>query len=352
MRRIRRSARLTSVSSLRSRPCINRCYVSRGSCLGSPGSPRVWLDATATLRERDAGERGQPVHQLVLESRVTGLCCGRLSLPVVPVAAAHGCGGVTADGEPCLGEIAHLQIAGCRGADAREGERERGYVQLALGVRLGGVPGPAGPVDIPEGPRSCVMQSAAEVDEPIRAADQRSEHVGREGVHRESLRVTVGGCGAGRLEEDAGIADNSVHPADLVHLTGEVPGLGCAAEVADDDSRGVRGEVAEHRRPIASAGVEDNVMAFTGEGTGGGAAESVGGAGDEDTGHGIILPPVVCWHRSAARGTWHPDPDYRSRAGEIDCAEPAWIQTQAWTCEPTPRSRRTDSRMTNVVLAV
>jgi hypothetical protein len=43
----------------------------------------------------------------------------------------------------------------------------------------------------------------------------------------------------------------------------------------------------------------------------------------------MILPPVVCWHRSAARGTWHPDPDYRSRAGEIDCAEPAWIQTPA-----------------------
>ena len=44
--------------------------------------------------------------------------------------------------------------------------------------------------------------------------------------------MTFGGCGAGRLEEDAGIVDNSVHPADLVHLTGEVPGLGCAAEGA------------------------------------------------------------------------------------------------------------------------
>src|SRR5258707_7272479 len=80
------------------------------------GSPRIWLDATATLKERDAGERGQPVHQLVLESRVTNSCGGRLSLPVVPVAAAHGCGGVIADGEPCLREIAHLQIAGWRGA--------------------------------------------------------------------------------------------------------------------------------------------------------------------------------------------------------------------------------------------
>jgi hypothetical protein len=32
--------------------------------------------------------------------------------------------------------------------------------------------------------------------------------------------------------------------------------------------------------------VQDNVMAFTHEDTGGGAAESVGGAGDEDAGHG------------------------------------------------------------------
>jgi hypothetical protein len=34
-------------------------------------------------------------------------------------------------------------------------------------------------------------------------------------------------------------------------------------------------------------------MAVTHEGTGGGAAESVGGAGDEDAGHEMILPPVV-----------------------------------------------------------
>jgi hypothetical protein len=42
-------------------------------------------------------------------------------------------------------------------------------------------------------------------------------------------------------------------------------------------------------------------VAVTDEGTGGGAAESVGGAGDEDAGHEMILPPVVvCWHRSSA----------------------------------------------------
>ena len=105
--------------------------------------------------------------------------------------------------------------------------------------------------------------------------------------------MTVGGRGAGRLEVDAGIVDNSVHRADLVHLIGEVPGLGGAAEVAGDDSRGVWGEAAERRRPLAAAGVEDNVMAFTDEDTGGASAESVGGAGDEDTGHGVILPSVA-----------------------------------------------------------
>jgi hypothetical protein len=114
----------------------------------------------------------------------------------------------------------------------------------------------------------------------------------------------------GRLEEDGGIVDNSVHPADLVHLTGEVPGLGGAGQVADDDSRGVRGEVAERRRPLAGAGVQDNVMAFTDEGTGGGAAESVGGAGDEDAGHGDnssvsgVLVPVGGARHMARRGVW------------------------------------------------
>ena len=69
------------------------------------------ISAIWPLEERDAGERGQPVYELVLESRVTGLWCGCLALPVVPVAAAHGCGCVVADGEPCLGEISHPHVA-------------------------------------------------------------------------------------------------------------------------------------------------------------------------------------------------------------------------------------------------
>jgi hypothetical protein len=38
-------------------------------------------------------------------------------------------------------------------------------------------------------------------------------------------------------------------------------------------------------------------MALTYEGTGGGAAESVGGAGDEDTGHGDNSSVGGCWRR-------------------------------------------------------
>jgi hypothetical protein len=43
-------------------------------------------------------------------------------------------------------------------------------------------------------------------------------------------------------------------------------------------------------------------MAFTREDTGGGAAEPVGRAGDDDAGRGMILPPMAGWYRSAALG--------------------------------------------------
>src|SRR4029077_922508 len=141
--------------------------------------PGIWLVVTAGLGERDTGERGQAVHELVLESRITGLWCGLLPLPVVPVAAAHRCRCVVADGQPCLREVSHLQVVGRCGAAhlgrdparidgvaeyvrprACEGERERGDMELALGVRLCSVPRPPRPVDIPERPGTCVMQSA------------------------------------------------------------------------------------------------------------------------------------------------------------------------------------------------
>jgi hypothetical protein len=67
--------------------------------------------------------------------------------------------------------------------------------------------------------------------------------------------------------------DDRVHPADAIRLTGEFPRLRPTAEVAEDDSRGVRGEASQRRRPLANAGVEDNVMALTHVDPGGGAAD-------------------------------------------------------------------------------
>jgi len=70
--------------------------------------------------------------------------------------------------------------------------------------------------------------------------------------------------------------DDSVHPADVVHLVGEQPGFGCAAEVADDDSCGARSKVGDSRCSRSGTGVQDNIMSLIDEDTGGPAAEPVG----------------------------------------------------------------------------
>jgi hypothetical protein len=94
----------------------------------------------------------------------------------------------------------------------------------------------------------------------------------------------------GRHEEDAGIVDHRVHPADVVHLVRNRPGLGRAGEVADDDSRPPAGPVGERRGALPGPGMQDNVMALIHERGRGRAAEPVNGARDEDARHGTILP--------------------------------------------------------------
>src|SRR6266852_4488009 len=179
-----------------------------------------------SLEELDTGEAGQPVRQLVLEGWIAGFWRWRLPLLVVPVTAAHGGGRVVADREPCLRARAHLEVIGCPGTahlgpdqagidgvaensrpGARGSERERDDVELALGVRLRGVPAALGPVDVPKGPGTCLMHPAAEIDEPVWSVDQRGEHVRGEGVHGEGLRVALRSCAAGRLEEDARVVN-------------------------------------------------------------------------------------------------------------------------------------------------
>ncbi len=131
------------------------------------------------------------------------------------------------------------------------------------------------------------MHPAAEIDEPVWSVDQRGEHVRSEGVHGEGLRVALRSCAAGRLEEDARVVDDRIHPTDVVHLLGEPSVLGRAGEVADDDSRGAGGKVGDGRSSLSGTGMEDDVMALINDDTGGGPAEPVGGTGDKDARHGL-----------------------------------------------------------------
>src|SRR5258707_5695516 len=134
------------------------------------------------------------------------------------------------------------------------------------------------------------MHPAAQVDEPVWPADQRGEDVRGEGVHGEGLRVALRRRAAGRLEEDARVMDDRIHPADLVHLLREPPGPGRAGEVADHDSRGARGKAGDRRRPLSATGMEDDVMALINEDTAWGLAEPVSGTGDKDARHGSSFP--------------------------------------------------------------
>jgi hypothetical protein len=57
---------------------------------------------------------------------------------------------------------------------------------------------------------------------------------------------------------------------------------------------------------------------------------------------------------SVGREKWAND-DVAAIMAQIGAFNPPWgclTSPHGWTCEPMPRSRRTDSRMTNAVLAV
>ena len=84
---------------------------------------------------------------------------------------------------------------------------------------------------------------------------------------------------------DAGVVDDGVHPAELVDLLGEVPGLLGAGEIADDDCCTAVDQVGQRGRPAGVAGVDDDLVSVVEEGGGGGSAESLGGPGDQDASH-------------------------------------------------------------------
>jgi hypothetical protein len=84
---------------------------------------------------------------------------------------------------------------------------------------------------------------------------------------------------------DAGVVDDGVHPAELVDLLGEVPGLLSAGEIADNDCCTAVDQVGQRGRSAGVAGVHDDLVSAVEKGGGGGSAESLGRTGDQDASH-------------------------------------------------------------------
>src|SRR6185312_17397554 len=133
------------------------------------------------------------------------------------------------------------------------------------------------------------MHAAAEVDQAIRTLDQRREHVRRQRIDRQSFRVTLRRRSTTPLEIDAGVVDDDVQASDLVDLVSDRSCLDSAAEITDDDPCRSRRQIGEYGRACRRARVENHFVAFGHERARGGAAESIGGARDEDARHVTLL---------------------------------------------------------------
>src|SRR4051812_23498251 len=218
--------------------------------------------------------------------------CVRFELTLVmPVAARDACFVVVARGEPLLGEVSESEVVG-RGAAAhsgwhpagidgvaddirpqpRDSYRECRDEELAVGVRAGVL---AAPVEIAEARAAAVVLATREVDESLRAVDQRCQQIRRDDVDRED----------GRARVDAGVVDDGVHAAEVVDLIGDSPRFVLVCEVADNDGGATVDEVAHRVGARAVAHVHDNFVPVVDQRFRSGVAESVGGAGDEDAGH-------------------------------------------------------------------
>ena len=75
---------------------------------------------------------------------------------------------------------------------------------------------------------------------------------------------------------DAGVVDDGVHPAELVDLVGEVPGLLRAGEITDDDCGTAVDQVGQRGRSAGVAGVDDHLVAVGEQGGGGGCGRGLG----------------------------------------------------------------------------
>src|SRR5204863_4474371 len=146
-----------------------------------------------------------------------------------------------------------------------DGSGERGDEELAIWVRPWCA---ARPVDADQTGPSAAVLAAAEVDEALRAVDERREQIWGNDVDRQHLRAGV----------DAGVVDHGVHRAEAVQVTGDCARLVEVGEVADDGQRAAGDEVADGGEPVAVASVDDELVAIVEQGLRSQPSETVRGS--------------------------------------------------------------------------
>jgi hypothetical protein len=215
---------------------------------------------------------------------------GRLGAALVmPVAAGGARLWILAGREPLLGQVAESQVVGRAGAahprghparvdrvaehvrpDPGDGSGERRDEELA--VRVGPRRPLAAPVHAGQVRSSAAVHAAAEVDQALRAIEKRGEQIRRDHVDRQDARPA----------HDTGVVDHRVHPAEVVHLRGELAGLLDVGQVPDDGRRAPVEQGTHGREPVVVADVDDDLVALLEQRLRCRAAETVRGAGDED----------------------------------------------------------------------
>jgi hypothetical protein len=106
----------------------------------------------------------------------------------------------------------------------------------------------------------------------MRPLDERGEQVRSDDVDRQDVWAGV----------DAGVVNDRVHPAELVHLNGDVARLLKIGQVPNHGRSAPFHEVTHGGEPVAVASVDDDLMPVVEQSPRSRPSQAICGAGDED----------------------------------------------------------------------
>ena len=161
---------------------------------------------------------------------------------------------------------------GSRALDSVPGQRRatakarHDIEELAVGVRLGAVPAPAGPLQVVEVGLATSVHARTEVDQPAGCQDQRRQQVRGEHVDSEDVTEAVDGLDAARFAvADADVVDNGVIAAEGIGLLRHLAHPGNALHIASHDVFGTRQRPTGAFPALLVAGVQGDGVAVVDE---------------------------------------------------------------------------------------